>query len=244
MLELTPQVEPLSIDEAFMDLTGTERLHRMSPARSLARFARRVESRHRHHGVDRAFGQQVSGQDRLRPRQAARLRGARQGRGASRSWRRGRSASSGASARLAQARLQRDGYQHDRRPAARGRDRPDAPLRRRGTPAVAAVARHRRPQRQSGARDQERVGRNHVRRGHRVVQAAGEDPLVAVRAGVAAPEGERHRGLDRDAEAEDRRFPHHARAPARSASRRSLRRASSRPGAICSRARSTARNSA
>jgi DNA polymerase-4 len=44
MLELTPQVEPLSIDEAFMDLTGTERLHRMSPARALGRFARRVEA--------------------------------------------------------------------------------------------------------------------------------------------------------------------------------------------------------
>jgi DNA polymerase-4 len=43
MLELTPQVEPLSIDEAFMDLTGTDRLHRMSPARALARFARRVD---------------------------------------------------------------------------------------------------------------------------------------------------------------------------------------------------------
>src|SRR5215510_3944583 len=44
MFELTPQVEPLSIDEAFMDLTGTERLHGMSPARSLARFAKRVET--------------------------------------------------------------------------------------------------------------------------------------------------------------------------------------------------------
>jgi DNA polymerase-4 len=43
MLELTPQVEPLSIDEAFMDLTGTERLHRMVPAKALARFASRVE---------------------------------------------------------------------------------------------------------------------------------------------------------------------------------------------------------
>ena len=43
MLELTPLVEPLSIDEAFMDLSGTRSLHRASPAETLARLARRVE---------------------------------------------------------------------------------------------------------------------------------------------------------------------------------------------------------
>ena len=43
MFALTPLVEPLSIDEAFLDLTGTERLHGMSAAKALARFARDVE---------------------------------------------------------------------------------------------------------------------------------------------------------------------------------------------------------
>ena len=33
MLELTPLVEPLSIDEAFLDLTGTETLHRAPTGR-------------------------------------------------------------------------------------------------------------------------------------------------------------------------------------------------------------------
>lgn len=44
MLDLTPLVEPLSIDEAFLDLTGTERLHGKTPAQSLIDLQNRILS--------------------------------------------------------------------------------------------------------------------------------------------------------------------------------------------------------
>ncbi|MES1202118.1 MAG: DNA polymerase IV [Pseudomonadota bacterium] len=44
MQELTPLVEPLSIDEAFMDLSGTEALHGGAPAQSLIRLQNRIEA--------------------------------------------------------------------------------------------------------------------------------------------------------------------------------------------------------
>src|SRR5665213_2920257 len=43
MEELTPLVEPISIDEAFMDLAGTERVHHAPPALALARLQKRIE---------------------------------------------------------------------------------------------------------------------------------------------------------------------------------------------------------
>ena len=45
MQELTPLVQPLSIDEAVLDLAGTETLHGAAPAVVLARFASAVERR-------------------------------------------------------------------------------------------------------------------------------------------------------------------------------------------------------
>ena len=43
MDELTPVVEPLSLDEAFLDLTGTARLHKAPAAVLLARLLKRME---------------------------------------------------------------------------------------------------------------------------------------------------------------------------------------------------------
>ena len=46
MRNVTPLVEPISIDEAFLDLSGTERLHGASPAATLARLAAEIRSEH------------------------------------------------------------------------------------------------------------------------------------------------------------------------------------------------------
>ena len=43
MEEMTPSIEPLSLDEAFLDLTGTARLHGAAPAVMLARLTKRME---------------------------------------------------------------------------------------------------------------------------------------------------------------------------------------------------------
>ena len=53
MDELTPVVEPLSLDEAFMDLTGTARLHGAPPA---VMFARLVKRMHDEIGITGSIG--------------------------------------------------------------------------------------------------------------------------------------------------------------------------------------------
>jgi len=53
MRDYTPLVEPLSLDEAFLDLSGTESLHERSPARTLALIIRRIE---RELGVSASVG--------------------------------------------------------------------------------------------------------------------------------------------------------------------------------------------
>lgn len=44
MRDLTPLVEPLSLDEAYLDLDGTEQLHGCSPAKTLAALAGKIEN--------------------------------------------------------------------------------------------------------------------------------------------------------------------------------------------------------
>ncbi len=176
MLALTPLVEPLSIDEAFLDLSGTARLHGMSPAKALARFAAEVE---KNLGITVSIGLSCNkflakiASDLDKPRGFAVL-GRRRSAGLPRAEAgelhlRRRQGQRGA---LCARRLS-----SHRRSAAHERDRTDAPLRRGRPPAGPARARHRRAQGQRRARNQERVVGDDLRARHFRLSRAGANSL-------------------------------------------------------------------
>ena len=205
MRALTPLVEPLSIDEAFLDLSGTERLHGMSAAKVLARFALAVE---RDVGItvsvglaankflakiasdlDKPRGYAVLGQAEAAAFLAPRPVGFIYGVGA-----------------VSAARLAKDGY----RLIADLQRASETDLMRRYGEEGARLARLARgidtrkvdPEQ----RDQEHLGRNHLRARYRRVAPARTDAVGTDREGLRPPEGGVARRLNGHAQAKERRL--------------------------------------
>ena len=180
MNDLTPLVEPVSIDEAFMDLSGTERLHGVPPAKTLAMFADRVE---RELGITVSIGLSgnkflakiASDLDKprgfavLAPRRSGGLPGEAPGHADFRRRQGGADA------------LQQGRHIDRRRPAAHRRERADAPLRRRRRAALQSRAWPRPAAGACGPRGQEHLGRDHVRHRHFGVPSAGAAAVAADR---------------------------------------------------------------
>ena len=238
MFALTPLVEPLSIDEAFLDLTGTERLHGMSAGQSAGALRRSVE---RDIGITVSIGLSANkflakiASDLDKPRGFAVL------------------GQSEAAAFLApkpvelhlrrrrgqRGQARRDGFRTIADLQRADEARPDAPLRRGRRAALAACARHRQsrtvsPERETKSMSAETTFERDIGEFRPLEQhLVGSD-----RARLGAAEGQGAGRLDRDAEAQDRRFQDpHAGALAL-ALRRSSPRAFSLPAAICSRTKS------
>ena len=162
MQALTPLVEPLSIDEAFLDLSGTERIHGAIPALTLARFARDVQ---REIGITVSVGLSCNkflakvASDLDKPRGFAVLdqedgcRPACEQAGELHLWRRAcdpaAAAATGLSADL--------GF------SARRRERADEAVRPGGPQAVAARARHRQPKGRARPRHESHLRGNDLR---------------------------------------------------------------------------------
>ena len=231
MLELTPLVEPVSIDEAFLDLSGTERLHHGSPARTLARLAKRIEDEL---GITVSIGLAPNkflakvASDLAKPRGFSII---------------GRPRSSRLPGR--QADLHHSGHRH-RRPGApcpRGRGARFATCAKSPSKTLfqalgrdVSAPRPPRPGRgrsegHSRTRDEERLGGDDLRHRSACLRGSGADSLAAVRERVAPPEGGGPRRSKRHLEVEGHGIPaHHAGLAAVSRRRNSPPGCSSRPG--------------
>ena len=134
MQALTPLVEPISIDEAFLDLAGTERLHRKPPALVLAEFARDVEQQIGITMVGLSYCKFLAkiASDMMKPRGFSVI-GEAEALGLPR-----RAAGELDLGRRQGVRRNIGGrrHPHDRPVAADGAHRSDAPLRRHGQPAL------------------------------------------------------------------------------------------------------------
>src|SRR5215207_3859110 len=227
MLELTPLVEPVSIDEAFLDLSGTERLHHASPALTLVRFAKRVEQEI---GITVSVGLSCNkflakiASDLDKPRGFSVI-----GRAEAAAFLENRPVGiiPGIGAGAA-----RQGRHHPHPAPSGGTERkPRHPRPRRGAPAPAFPRRGR----SSGlarARDQEHFGRNHLRAGPFLLRRPAADPLAPMRAGGVAPEAGGPCRTQRHPEAQGLRLSPahpHALRPAGDAARRAPVRARAGP---------------
>ena len=193
MEELTPAIEPLSLDEAFLDLTGTQRLHGVPPAVMLARLTKRMKDEIGITGsiglshnkflakvasdLDKPRGFSVIGKaetaDFLRDKPVRLIWGVGHGHADQPGRRR---------------------HPHLRRPAALGPHRPARPLRPHGRPPVSSGTGRGSPPRVAQRADEIDVERDHVPRRHRQPRHPGRPYLAAGRKGVGPAQGQGHRG--------------------------------------------------